>query len=298
MHVQRFLASPWASIHGPSDPRRLLVWLLDAGFTGLAAAPGPRPIRWQELVAAGDDLPVRFPVVRVGSSLAETSATAGLASAKEGERGAALQAVRQAVATAHVLGSRIVVLEPGVVPVFGEVEAEDLGDPGVRWTPERAQALLARRKVGRNGALDRACRELFGICRAFPDFHFCLTTGRSLRAVADLAGLQDIFEDLGSRVRLGYWHDAAVCARRQQVLGEAQGEWLETFGNRCAGFSLGDASSDGIYLPPGSGGVDYGLLASYVRRSGAPTPVVLDLDPAVPPSELSGIRSCLAKYGL
>jgi len=151
--------------------------------------------------------------------------------------------------------------------------------------------------VGRNGALDRVCRELFGICRAFPDFRFCLTTGRSLRAVADLAGLQDIFEDLGS-LRLGYWHDAAVCARRQQVLGEAQGEWLETFSNRFAGFSLGDASPEGLYRPPGSGGVDYGLLASYVRRSGAPTPAVLDLDPAVAPSELSGIRACLAKYGL
>jgi hypothetical protein len=145
--------------------------------------------------------------------------------------------------------------------------------------------------------MDRACRELFGLCRSFPDFHFSLSTGRSLRGVGDLAGLRDIFEDLGS-LRLGYWHDAALCARREQVLGEAQGEWLETFGNRCAGFSLGDASSEGLYRPPGSGGVDYGLLASYVRRSGAPTPVVLDLDPAVPPSELPGIRACLAKYGL
>lgn len=298
MHVQRLLASPWTSIHGPSDARRLLIWLLDAGFAGLAASPGPRPVRWQELVAAGDDLPVRFPIVRVGSALAETSATAGLASAREGERGVAVQAVRHAVATASLLGSRLVVLEPGVVPLVGEIEAEDLGDPSVAWNAERAQALLARRKVGRNAALDRVCRELFGICRAFPDVHFCLTAGRSLRAVADVAALQDIFEDLGGRVRLGYWHDAAVCARRQQVLGEAQGEWLEYFGNRCQGFSLGDASADGIYLPPGSGGVDYGMLASYVRRSGAPTPAVLDLDPAVPPSELSGIRSCLAKYGL
>jgi sugar phosphate isomerase/epimerase len=297
MYVQRFLASPWASIHGPSDARRLLVWLLDARFDGLAAGPGPRPVHWQALVAAADDLPIRFPLVRVGSNLAEKSATAGLASAKEGEREAALQAVRQAVATAHVVGARLIVLEPGLVPVMGEVDAEDLGEPGIDWTEARAQALLARRKVGRNGAVDRACRALFHICRTFPDFQFCLTAGRSLRAVADLAGLRDIFEDLAS-LRLGYWHDAAVCARRQQVLGEAQGEWLETFGNRCSGFGLGDASPDGLYLPPGSGGVDYGLLASYVRRSGAPTPVVLDLDPAVPPSELSGIRACLAKYGL
>ncbi len=297
MHLLRLLASPWASVHGPSDPLRLLTWLLEARFDGLAAGPGPRPVNWHGLAAAAEDLPIQFPVVRVGSNLAQTSATAGLASAKEGERDVAVHAVRQAVATARSLGSQTIVLEPGLVPVFGEVETEDLGDPDIAWTAERAQALLARRKVGRNGALDRVCRELFQISRSFPDFRFCLTTGRSLRGVADLAGLRDIFEDLGN-LRLGYWHDAAICARRQQVLGEAQGEWLEAFGNRCAGFSLGDASPDGLYQPPGSGGVDYGLLASYVRRSGAPTPVVLDLDPAVAPSELSGIRACLAKYGL
>ncbi|MBL8727673.1 MAG: hypothetical protein JNM25_04525 [Planctomycetes bacterium] len=275
----------------------MLTWLLEARFAGLAAGPGPRPMHWQGLAAAAEDLPIRFPVVRVGSPLAEHSVTAGLASGKEGEREVANQAVRQAVATARVLGAQTIVLEPGLVPVLGEVDAEDLGDPDVAWTEARTQALLARRKVGRNGALDRVCRELFGLCRTFPDFQFCLATGRSLRGVADLGGLQDIFEDLSS-LRLGYWHDAAICARREQVLGEAQGEWLEAFGNRCEGFSLGDASPEGLYRPPGSGGVDYGLLASYVRRSGAPTPVVLDLDPAVPPSDLSGIRACLAKYGL
>ena len=52
------------------------------------------------------------------------------------------------------------------------------------------------------------------------------------------------------------------------------------------------------YLPPGSGGVDYALLASYVPQSGTPTPVVLELDPAVAAGELAGIRSCLDKYGL
>jgi hypothetical protein len=44
--------------------------------------------------------------------------------------------------------------------------------------------------------------------------------------------------------------------------------------------------------------VDYPLLASYVRRSGAPTPVVLELDLAVPPGELAGMRSFLDKFGL
>lgn len=297
MSVQHLLASSWAAVHGPSDPRRLLVWVLESRFQGLAAGPGPRAIAWPELAGASADLPIRFPVVRASGYHSAVSATAGLASARDGEREVARQAVRQAVATARLLRSPTIVVEPGVVPVVGEVDADDLGDPSVRWTNERTQALLARRKVARNAALDRVCRELFDLGRSFPEFRFCLTTGRSLLTVADRASLADIFEDLGS-LRIGYWHDAAICARRQEVLGEPQGEWLEAFGNRCVGMSLGDSSPEGLYQPPGSGGVDYGLLASYVPRTGGSTPLVVDLDPSVPPSELSGIRSCLAKYGL
>ncbi len=297
MQVQRFLASPWATVHGPTDPARLLVWTLDVGFRGLLASPGPRPVDWLSVRACSERLPVEFAAVRAGSALAERSATWGLASPKDEERRMAVAVVQQAVATARLLGCPTVVLEPGLVPIVGDIEAEDLGDPTQRWTGERAAALLARRKVGRNGAVDRACRELFGLVRAFPDVQFCLTPGRSLRAVADLDGLRDIFEDLGA-LRLGYWHDAAVLTRREQVLGQPAGEWLEAFANRCRGMGLGDASPDGVYLPPGAGGVDYGLLASYVPRSLSPIPLVVDLDPAVPPSELPGIRACLDKHGL
>jgi sugar phosphate isomerase/epimerase len=210
-------------VHGPSDPRGLLIWTLEAHFAGLAAAPGPRSLDWRSLAAAAGDLPFEFAAVRAGSGLQTESATRGMASAKDGERQLAREAVRAAVATARTLGCPRVVLEPGAVPMTGEIEAEDLGDPGYRWTAERAQALLARRKVGRNAAVDRTCRELWGLARAFPDVEFSLTAGRSLRAVADLGGLADVFEDLKG-LRLGYWHDAAVCARREQVLGEAQGQ--------------------------------------------------------------------------
>lgn len=297
MHVKRFLGSAWASVHGPADARRLLIWALEAKFAGLAPAPGPRSLDWPALTAAAADLPFDFAPVRAGSVFAERSATAGLASQKEGERQAAAAAVQSAVATARAVGCPRVVLEPGLVPLFGEIECEDLGDATYQWTHERAHALLARRKAARNAALDRACRSVFALARTFPDIEFCLSTGRSLRAVADRDSLRDLFEDL-HQLKLGYWHDAAVCARREQVLAEPQGEWLELFGKRCWGMSLGDSSADGLYQPPGSGGVDYGLLASYVRRTGAPTPVVLELDPSVSPGELPGMRSCLDKFGL
>lgn len=297
MTVKRFLGAAWASVHGPGDPLRMLTWVLESRFAGLMAGPAPRALDWPGLAAGARELPVAFAAVRVGSVFAERSATAGLASAQEGERQLAWQAVQHAVGIARTLGCPRVVLEPGVVPLFGEIEAEDLGEPNYQWTHERAQALLARRKVGRNAALDRACRAVHAIARAFPEMRFSLAAGRSLRGVADRSALQDLFEDL-HQLELGYWHDAAVAARREQVLGEPQGEWLESFGNRLSGMALGDASPDGMYLPPGAGGVDYGLCRSYLPLAGAPKPVVLELDPAVSAGELPGMLACLDKHGL
>lgn len=295
MTVKRFLGSEWASVHGPGDPRRLLVWVLEAGFDGLVAAPGPRPVDWRAIHVAAADLPVGFPAVRAASVLSSRSATANLA-ARSARRAEAVAAVRHAVDSARALGCRRVVFEPGLVPVMGEIVSDDLGDPSYAWTRERAEALLARRAVGRDEALDQACRAVHALVRACPDVEFCVTSGRNLRTVADRAGLRDLFEDL-SQHRLGYWHDAGVAARREQVLGEGQGEWLEDFGNRCQGMSLGDASSEGMQLPPGSGGVDYGLLATYVPRTNS-FPIVLELDPSVAPGDFAGVRSCLDKFGL
>ncbi|MCK5944424.1 MAG: hypothetical protein KAI24_20720 [Planctomycetes bacterium] len=269
--------------------------MLENGFAGLAASPGPRPVDWAALREAAEDLPVTFPVVRAGNPLTERSPLNGLCSQAHGERQVAHRAVADAVAVARTLGTPRVVLDLGVVGVTGEIEAEDVAEPSYNWSEQRAQALLARRKVGRDAAVDRACRELFSIIKSFPDMDFSVTQSRSLRAVLDVSALSDVVEDLAGR-RLGYWHDAGICARREQILGEPQGEWLEMFGNRLSGMTLGDASGDGLYLPPGSGGVDYGLCATYVPRTGTPFPVVLELDPSVAPGEMAGMRSCLDKH--
>lgn len=295
--MTRYLSSIWASVHGPADPRRLLLWLLNQRFAGLACSPGPRPLDSRVLRAAAADLPVAFPAVRCGSVLAETPPTAGMTASKGGERDLAHAAIVAAVRDAAALGCQLVVLEPGWVPLLGEVECDDLGDPSYRWDEARAKALLARRSTGRNAAVERACRGLFEVLRAFPDMRFALTAGRSLRAVADLEALADIFADL-HHPHLGYWHDAAVIARREQVLGEASGQWLEAFGSRLRGATVADASPDGMYLPPGAGAADLAMLATYLPQQGDEVPLVLELDPAVPAAEMPGLLAYLSKCGL
>jgi hypothetical protein len=89
-----------------------------------------------------------------------------------------------------------------------------------------------------------------------------------------------------------------VVARRHQVLGEPQGDWLEKFSSICTGCTLGDATIEGLYRPPGSGGVDYPLLAAYLRRAGRALPACLELDPSVAAGELPGVHAFLDKFGL
>ncbi len=275
----------------------MLRWLCESRFAGMVASPSPRPIAFAAMHELARDYPITFPAVRCSSILSERPNTAGLASARDGEAHVARQAVHTAVALATTIACRVVIVEPGLVPVFGEVEREDLGDASYDWTQQRLQALAARRKSGLAPALDRVCRELHGLARAFPDVTICLTQSRSALAVASLDALQLVYEDLPN-LRLGYWHDAALCARREQAFAEPQGAWLEAFGDRCLGCNLGDARADGLYLPPGAGGVDYALLASSLRPHGKGASTCLELDPAIPSVELPGMRACLEHFGL
>lgn len=298
MPVERHLGSAWASVRGPASAEKLLVWMLEAGFRGLMPGPGTRSLDWRSIEAAAERLPVRFRAVRAMGVLGSGDATAGLASPREGDRATARSRVDAAAALARAMKAPLLVVEPGSIPMLGEGGLpEDLGDPALRAGDPRLEVVAARRKVGQDAALDRACRSVHAIVRAHPDLLICLTIGRNIASVGDLRGLACIFEDLAG-LRIGYWHDAPIAARRHQVLGEPQGAWLEAFSNCLAGMTLGDSSGEGLYLAPGAGGVDYHLVASYVPRAGKAFPSVLELDPTIDALELPGIRSFLEKFGL
>lgn len=292
MSLRRFLGAGWASVHGPADERKLALWTLDLGFGGLLVSPSPRPIDWRALRRGLDDLPFELPALRVPE---QRNGSLGLASGRDGERQEAVAIVRGAAEEAAALGISAVIIDVGCVPVAGEVAADDLVEPRSA-RGEAAAALFARRRPGLDRALDRVCRSLFALGRALPDTTLLLAPSPRITGVADPEGLAAIFEDLGS-VRLGYWHRPSIAAKRKMALGEDQGAWLERFADRMAGLTLGDASEDGIDLPPGAGLVDYAMVASYTRR-GTPLPGVVELDPAVDPGEIAGVRSFLSKFGL
>lgn len=297
MPVRRILGGAWASVHGPAEPRALVVWALESGFGGLMPGPGPRPVDWDAVRRAMRDLPAALPALRVHGVLWSDAPRHGLASAVEGERKTAMATVLEGVERARRLGIDTVVLDPGPVPIRADGQPEDLGDPRCTWTTDLARSRVALRNQALAAALERTCRALHSLCGSFPDMRFCLTSGRHVAGLCDWRGLEAIFDDL-PQLRLRYWHDAPVAARREALLGEPQAQPLELFSNRLAGMTLGDVAEGSLYLPPGTGGVDYPLLASYTLRSGRPIPVVLELDPGVDPGEIPGARAFLDKFGL
>lgn len=252
---------------------------------------------WPGLRSQIQDLPLRLLGWSLSAPRQAQRADQGLASAEVGEREKAMAALAGALQSAAQVGVSLLTLEPGQVPVPGEVGPEDLCDRRLDWTGEQAAAQVARRRVAAPPALDRVCRCLHALAKAHPGATLALRPSHSVFGLGNPDDLEAIFEDL-PRVRLGYWHDAALAARRNEVLGEEQGDWLERFGRRLVGLEVADTADAEIDLPPGAGLVDYPLLASYTPSAGAGLPTVLDLNPAIDPRELPGVLSFLAKFGL
>ena len=227
----------------------------------------------------------------------ERRADAGLASTNAGDRDVALRIIGDAAALATRLECDRVLLEPGIVRVVGDAGPTDLGDAARPLSVDVAASQIARRNAAMNAGLDAACRSLFVLTRRHPDTTFCLMPSRSVFGLGEPAALEFLFEDL-KRTKLRYWHDAAIAARRHEVLGTDQGLWLERFGSRMEGVTASDTADGVLHLPPGSGRVDYPLLASYTAPLARHFPVLVDLDPAVAQNEISGVHAFLDKMGL
>src|SRR5262245_21484944 len=61
MAVERLLGAAWTAVHGPSDPTRLVRWLLEQGMHGMVPGPAPRALGWRAIAGAADGLPIAFP---------------------------------------------------------------------------------------------------------------------------------------------------------------------------------------------------------------------------------------------
>ena len=204
--------------------------------------------------------------------------------------------VAQAARLGRALECRTLILEAPLLPgLEGDAPSyADLPEPD----PERRVALRARLERERDRHLEGACRALYELHQAFPEFELCLTESASLGSLSASQDLRLLLDEIPHQP-LGYWHRAGVVARRAS-LGDAEdaGASLEALSKYLRGMSLEDAGPGGVQGLPGTGQVDYGLVVPFARRSHGDLPVTLDLAPGVATMALPRAMSYLEKFGL
>ncbi|MCK5212774.1 MAG: sugar phosphate isomerase/epimerase, partial [Dehalococcoidia bacterium] len=63
---------------------------------------------------------------------------------------------------------------------------------------------------------------------------------------------------------VGYWHDTGHAATQQRLGYVSHEEWLKRYANRLVGIHLHDLNTERDHQPPGTGEIDWPMIASYL----------------------------------
>jgi sugar phosphate isomerase/epimerase len=195
-----------------------------------------------------------------------------LGSLSEDSRECAINSVRRHIRLAQRYGCPIVVIRGC------EVEDKDLQDEAgalhariLREGPSddlknKARDLVAR--VTRKGQrqVDFLCRSLHQLMTEFPETRLAIETGESFPDLLNFETVGWVLDDLGKH-GLVYWHDTGRTQLRERVGLSTQGDWLDAYSDRMVGVHLQDTADGQPEMPPGTGQVDFKLVAGYVPRT-------------------------------
>jgi sugar phosphate isomerase/epimerase len=240
------------------------------GFRSFACRPDQLPRNPAALVRFLGSRLLRIACVRIPSlspAVVEGFASrVWLSSSDDEGRTAAVREVRGAAEAASRVGCRAVILRPGHVrvenaPLHHESLLADLR-AGRTPQPTPLRDLEARVEEAEAEALDRTCRSLFEICRAHPETKFCLEGASTFHEIPRARHLPLILGDVGAP-NLAYWHNPHRSQLLEALGFEPQEMWLDTGEPATAGMTLHDARPGEDILPPGTGEIDFRMLAFY-----------------------------------
>lgn len=212
--------------------------------------------------------------------MSEKPACQLLASANAEEREQALGSVRRHIQLAQRMGASVVVLRGSSVAdpkLRHEAEAlslrlskEGLGDE----LSEQIRAFVQRVQKRGQRQIEHLCRSLHALITEFPATKLAVEPGLHIDDLLSFEAMGWVLDDLEKR-GLCYWHDVGRIHMRQKAGLPGQGRWLESYARRMVGIHLQDAAENLYQMPPGTGEVDFKLIADYVPKTAAR---VLEID--------------------
>jgi sugar phosphate isomerase/epimerase len=192
-----------------------------------------------------------------------------LGSLDEDARECALNCVRRHIRLAQKYGC------PTVIVRGCEVEDSALHDEADKLVARilrdgigdgsRAEVreLVSRIEKKGHRQVEHLCRSLHTLLAEYPETKLAIEPGPSFMDLLHFDAVGWVLDDL-ARQSVAYWHDTGRVQVREREGLPTQGKWLEAYGDKMLGVHLQDSADGQAELPPGTGQVDFKLVASYV----------------------------------
>ncbi len=224
-----------------------------------------------------------------------------ISSLDENKRIKGLDITKQTVETALYLGARSIVIHPGMIMCdFGsEDKLKKMYENGLKGSTEyeelKSEMIAFRKKVA-PPHVDQVIKSLSEL------IDFVRPTGLEIGLEnrlhfydIPLIDEMQLFLNLCDEGWYGYQYDVG----HAQVLSELgfgdHEDWLKRYGKRIIGVHLHDVCGITDHQMPGSGDVDYAMIAPYIPETAHLT---MEVSPTLTQKDLSQSLKHLAKFGL
>lgn len=202
----------------------------------------------------------------------EGSTGSRLGSLSEDLREQAINSVRRHIRLAQKYGCPVVIIrgceleDKTLIEEAERLHARILREGPTDELKEKARELVARVTKKGQRQVDHLCRSLHQLQSEFPETKLAIETGESLSDLLNFETVGWVLDDLKTK-GLAYWHDTGHIHARERVGMPTQGEWLDAYAGKMLGVHLQDSAEGVAEMPPGTGQVDFKLVAGYVPRT-------------------------------
>ncbi|MBN1857315.1 MAG: sugar phosphate isomerase/epimerase [Dehalococcoidia bacterium] len=213
---------------------------------------------------------IHNPAPNIESSRGIRSYDLNLASRNESERTEAVAFARDTIAHAERLGAHAVVLHMGHVPIgkTAQRQLHDMWHADMMGTEEYAavqRGIPKLRSLTEKQHLEQALRtilDLEGMAREC-GIMLGMETRHNLHEIPNIDEMALLLAETDPEV-VGYWHDTGHAATQQRLGYTIHEEWLKRFADRLVGIHLHDLNTERDHQPPGTGEIDWQMIASYL----------------------------------